>query len=363
MRKFSMLLLTAGLVFGGLAGCGDDADGSYGRYYDPGFRNNRNGTVEVVNNTSHDMLLFSGDTLGFGDIVGGVRAEDRSTINFSNKSDYKEGGYAILRAVRQTEFHAYKNQSLPGHTAMVTYGEGRRFTTNILPVTEGEYQYVVQNRSRDFGLELRENAPSGRKIAYLTKGEPRRIIRTASSSLLTLYPVWVAFNKQTKTIVTFTPTGVLDPHNIQPRHPNVLGLYSFPSGGSNIVNFPEIVLPFATIRVRNNASLLVIFRAGTTIRTPESGFQGIRSNTWETYEIEAEGGVLALNFAFGVGQAIVVPVRFEANPDALPVIENGYTYTVILNLKSGANPAMPESYEAWLVQDAKINTSDLLISI
>jgi hypothetical protein len=368
MLRFSVLLLVVGLVLG-FTGCPTDDKGGgggvYDEYYDGNFRSNRNGTVEVVNNTASDMLLFEGEIIGVNYIVGGVKSGTRNTINFSTKTDYQVGGYVLLRAVKQSEFDIHKNQSRIDHTAMVTYGEGKKFTTNIVSTTDGAYQYTVYNRSRDYGLELRKNSPEGEKIAYLTKGEVRRVIQSPNRDELTLYPVWVAFNNVTKSIVTFTPNETLSALDIQPKQPTEdVSPYYFPLGGTtaNII-FPDVNLPFATIQVRNNATLNANFRVANTVRTPESGYTGITSGARESYEIRAVGNdSLNLNLAMSQG-SIVVPVRFESDPGANGVIiENGYSYTVVLNLKNGADPALAASYEAWLSAGTKMNTSDLLIS-
>ncbi|WP_461255753.1 hypothetical protein [Treponema sp. R80B11-R83G3] len=247
---------------------------------------------------------------------------------------------------------------------MVTYGEGKKFTTNIVSTTDGAYQYTVYNRSRDYGLELRKNTPEGAKVAYLTKGEVRRVIQSPDRDELTLYPVWVAFNNVTKSIVTFTPSDTLSALDIQPKQPTEdVSPYYFPMGGTNNIAFPDVNLPFATILVRNNASLNANFRVANTIRTPESGYTGITSGARESYEIRAVAGD-SLNLNLAMSQAtIIVPVRFQSDPSASGVIiQNGYSYTVSLTLKNGADPALAASYEAWLSPGTQMNTNDLLVS-
>jgi hypothetical protein len=366
LLKISVLLLAMGLVFG-LVGCDDpenEGGGDYDQYYDGSFKNNRNGTTEVVNNTSSDMLLFTGEVISKNYIVGGVKAGTTNTLNFSNETDYQVGGYKLLRAVKQREFEAAGDQSRVDHSALVVYGEGRKFRVDIRSTTDGDYHYTVYNRSRDYGLELRRNAPEGEKVAYLTKGEVRREIKSSTINELTLYPVWVAFNNQTKSIVTFTPSGPLSALDVQPKRENdEESPYYFPADGTstNIV-FPDVQLPFATIQVRNNGSLTANFRVANTIRTPESGYTGISSGSRESYEIRSSGEGLNLNLAMAQGQ-IVVPVRFEDTPNEVTVtIENGYVYTVALNLVPNGDPGEQSDYRAWLVKGDAINTQDLLVS-
>jgi hypothetical protein len=371
LLKIPVLVLIVGLVLG-FVGCSGDEDGdkenktenTYAKYYSGTFRNNNKGTVEVVNNTHNDMLLFIGETISLNYIVGGVKAGTRNTINFSDRSDYQVGGYVLLRAVKQTEFNTAKDQSRVDHTAMVTYGEGRRYTTNILSTTDGAYRYMVHNRSRDYGLELRRNSPEGDKVAYLTKGEVRRIINTPDRDPATLYPVWVAFNNVTKTIVSFAPKGVLDYHDVQGSQPPAEPPnFYFPDDGTNVnIVFPDVVLPFATITVRNNQSRLLTFNSGTTPIRGESQQIGITSGMRDSYEIRSTGEGLNLNISIQTG-AIVIPVRFQTEPGASTVtVQNGYAYTVAFNLKPGADASQAASYEAWLSAGTKMNTSDLLVS-
>jgi len=368
MQKMWVIVLIVGLVFS-LAGCKDDdggkepgTGGNYAQYYDGTFRNNQNGTVEVVNNTKYDMLLFEGEIISTNYIVGGVKAGTRSNVNFSTKTDFNIGSYVLLRAVKQSEFETYKLESRIDHTAMATYGEGRKYTTNIVSTTDGAYRYMVYNRSKDYALELRKNSPEGEKVAYLTKGEVRRIINIPTGDIATLYPVWVAFNNVTKTIVSFAPSGVLDYHDVQGSQPPAEPPnFYFPDTGTSVnITFPDVVLPFATITIRNNQSRLITFRTGTTEIRGESQQIGVTSGMRDSYEIRSTGEGINLNISLQAG-AIVVPVRFESAPGASTVtVQNGYAYTVAFNLKPGADAALPASYEAWLSPGTQMNTSDLL---
>ena len=366
MRKkanFLVILLAVGLMLG-FTGCPDGSDDTdYSKYYAGTFRNNQNGATEVVNGTAHNMLLFQGELISLTSIVGGVKAGDRITLNFSDENDWLVGGYKLLRAVKESEFHTARDLSRVDHSALVTYGEGRRFSTNITSTTDGQYQYTVNNRSRDYGLELRENSPEGRKVAYLTKGEVRRVIKTPTVTELTLYPVWVAFNNQTKTIVTFSPTDILAAADVQPLRENEdVSPYYFPvAGGTGIIQFPNVQLPFATIKVRNNANLLANLRVAQQVRTAESGYTGISSGRLETYEIASSGGRLNLNLAMSQQQT-VVPVRLQSDPGAADVeIKNGNWYSVTLAF-TGSDQANPAHYTAWLVDEGAINTDALLVS-
>jgi len=368
LRKILVILVAVGLVWG-LIGCPTEENGGgendYDKYYGGDFKNNRNGTVEVVNNTQFDMLLFTGEILSLNYIVGGVKAGSRGNLNFSAKNDYQVGGYELLRAVRESEFHNHKTLARVDYSAMVTYGEGRKFITDIVSTTYGAYQYTVNNRSQDYGLELRKNSPEGEKVAYLTKGEVRRIIQSTDSTMLTLYPVWVAFNNVTKTIVTFTPNDGISSRDIQPKPPGQDNApENFPENTEVAIVFDDIKLPFATIKVRNNQSRVAVFRIGSGEQKPESGYVGITSGAQESYEIRPAQGTDVLNLNIYLSAlSVSVPVRYQDSPSATGVvIDNGYVYNVAFNLKQGAPNNQASSYEAWLVKGEAISTGDLLIS-
>jgi hypothetical protein len=126
--------------------------------------------------------------------------------------------------------------------------------------------------------------------------------------------------------------------------------------------FDNIELPFATIHVTNNANPTAFFRNAELQRLSQGGYYGIDSGRRESYEIRSIDDGLNLNLSMAQDQ-IVVRVRFEDDPDAATVtIENGYVYTISLNLKLGGNPDMASDYTAWLVKGSQINKGDLLIS-
>jgi hypothetical protein len=368
--RFSVLLLAAGLVLG-LAGCPNEDDGNggggggeYDQYYDGTFRNNRNGTVEVVNNTSHNMLLFSGETISLNYIVGGVRAYSTNTVNFSTESDYTVGSYKVIHAVKEGEFDTYGQNSKVDHSAMVTYRDGTKFRTNIVSTTDGAFQFTVNNKNTQYALELRKNTPEGEKVAYLTKAEQRRVIKSPSNAQMTLFPVWIAYNNATKSIVSFAPSDYGDIwegwRDVSPRSPrDDVSPYDFPDGNIDI-NFPNVQFPFATVQVRNNATRDINFRIANRILPAQSDYVSIPSGFSDTYELDGED--LDLNISMQNG-SMVIKVRFENAPGASSVtIEQGYVYNVVLNIKPGEDPSQVSSYEAWLVKGAELKKSDLLTS-
>jgi len=364
--------LVLGLI-AGFIGCEDDPEkekepqpqtqDNYAQYYDGNFRNNRNGTVEVVNNTSHDMLLFSGATLSLNYIVGGVRAYSTNTVNFSTETDYTVGGYKVIHAVKQNEFDTYGQNSKVDHSAMVTYRDGAKFRTNIVSTTDGAYQFTVNNKNTSYALELRKNSPDGEKVAYLTRAEQRRIIKSPSNTQMTLFPVWIAFNNVTKTIVSFSPSDAGDiwegQRDVSPRSPTEdVSPYNFPDSEIEIAF--DIDFPFATVMVRNNAGRDVNFRIANRILTAQSSYPSIPSGFSDTFELISDGEPLYLNLSMQNG-SMVIPVKFEGETEN-PTIENGWVYNITINLKQGQQPSQVTSYEAFIVKGTELNKNNLLTS-
>ena len=249
LLKYPALLLVIGILC--FSGCDkdgrnndDDDDEENGNIYDTfysgDYRDNQIGTVEVVNNTVYDMLLFSGPVISTNYIVGGVRAGATNTVNFSTESDYKIGGFKILQAVKQSEFDAQKIASIVDWRAMVTYREGSKFHTTI-SFTEGGYQYRVSNRSALYSLELRKNSPDGERVVFIERAEVNKVVRCADDNPITVFPVWIAFNTETKALVNFTPVDYLNhPVTIEPKLPSdSVNSYNFPTAGEIEIFFPD----------------------------------------------------------------------------------------------------------------------------
>jgi hypothetical protein len=369
--KFWVFLLVVGLLFI-ITNCKepddkDEGEGEdvtvdiYAQYYEGAYRDNKNGSVEVINPTKHDMLLFKNNKLIDDNILSGVRNGDTAQINFSDERDYIVGGYKIIYAVKQSEYEKAKGDSKVDYTAMVTYRNGSPFSITLISRYDGNYQFTSFNRNTDWPMELRKNTYEGEKIAFLAKGETFYEVKTADTKLFTVYPVWIAYNNVSKSIVSFCPKDdILSVQLVQPVLPEEdnAPLY-FPGGGTSTITF-EIDLPFATVQVQNNTSLITVFRVANGIKTPQSNYQGIRSGTKETYEIRSEGVGLDLNLAVGPMQNLKILVRDEDDPTIEPVIENGWIYTVNLKLKDGGDPTVVTDYTAWLVKGSQINQKQFL---
>ena len=171
-----ILALVIGVLF---VGCGESKDDNnnnntndaYTQYYDPTFRGNNNGTVEVINPTSHKMLLFRRGALLDSNIIGGVHPSDTMQVNFSDRSDFTVGGYEIIYAIKQSEYESKKGNSEIDYSAMITYRNNSRFRITLQSRYDGNYVFQCFNRSEDWPMEIRKNSPDGDKIAFLARRE------------------------------------------------------------------------------------------------------------------------------------------------------------------------------------------------
>ena len=351
---------------GGTTGGNNGNAGGFEQFFAPAFNNNSTGSTIVANNTPFDMLLFRGEALTTGNIVAGVRAGVPSTrINLSNETNYNVGGWVVLRAVRASAFEADGMQARVDHSVMATFRQGTETTVSIVSTTDGGFQFVVHNMSNQFALQLRENSPTGRVVAFLTRGEQNRVINTPSAEQILLHPVWIGFSTQTMSIVEFAPTEDFSAQQAIPSQPGV-GLthnMHFPWQGAAPISFP-VRAPAAVIRVQNNFDLAVTFRTSTSphhaIDAPETILgTGIIPGDWRSFSMETAGtGGLNLNI-FLQGGNVAVPVRF-AGSDQLPIIEAGYYYLVTFRHLTGEPLGNPASYEALISRTRAIDTAGVI---
>ena len=117
------------------------------------------------------MVIFQGQTPTINNILGGVRGGASRDIDVSSHvTDFGVGGFMILRGITLDQYNANKsNLSLARieYSAMATYGQGKKFRTEIMPNYMGDYAYRVTNIGR-IGMELRKDSPDGEKVVNST---------------------------------------------------------------------------------------------------------------------------------------------------------------------------------------------------
>lgn len=344
---------------------GDDGNKQDGNNIN--WNSEANGTLTVVNNSQDDMVMFIGKTPTLNSILGGVRSGRTITLDVSDDvEDFQVGGYMILRAIRLTEFEKNKADlrlAKVDYSAMATYGAGKKYRAELISTTGGEYSYIVQNRA-NYGLELRLNSPDGEKLSYLSAKQSRTALYATTPEAMTIWPVYVAYNTRSQSIVTFAPKDYAQSQDVQPRAiGSSISEYDFPPQDADLsIVFGAVSLPFATITVTNNATRDSSFCIGTSTRKAESNYSLVSSGQIESYEIPATeaGQELALNCGL-LNNSVRVPVKFDGQTTTNPTIKNGYIYQITLSY-TGSAVDQVASYTAVIREIEKINTSDILVA-
>ncbi|MDR0472672.1 MAG: hypothetical protein LBH43_03230 [Treponema sp.] len=343
MLKFSALVLAAWLILG-FAGCDDGSGGNTGED-NINWSNEPSGTLNVTNNTSKDMVLFIGQTPATNNIIGGVRAGVSKDFDISSHvSDFQIGGFVVLRGIAKDEYNANKSNLTRArieYSAMATYGQNKKFRTEISPSYMGDYAYRVTNIG-PIGMELRKDSPDGEKIGYLPNLASNMLLYADSTDGFSIYPVYVYYTKSNGQVTTLKPTSMFETVSVSPRAATggAIQSYTFPADdNATWENIKEtLTSPVAYVTVTNNVSNQSgrVTIAGTNRIKSQNGFDSIGSGEMLTYEIESTvAGApknLVLSFYNGV---LNLPVRFTGE-DTSPVLKNGYDYTVSVS-GSGQN--------------------------
>ena len=336
LLKISVLLLAAVLILG-LAGCPNPDDEKGGD--DIKWTSDANGTLTVINNTSKDMVLFSGQTPSATNLLGGVRATSTRELDISSVvDDFSVGGYLILRGISLEEYNKNKSnlpQARIEYSAMATYGQGKKFRTEISPSYMGDFAYRVTNLGR-IGIELRKESPDGEKIGYLSSLASNTLLYADSSDGFAIYPVYVYFQKSTGQVTTLRPTSHFDTVTVSPRSAtgNEIQVYTFPNDPTvtwdNIKGTLTSPVAYVTVinNVPNQSGRVTI--AGTNRLNSQNGYDTIGAGEILTYEISStnEGAERNVVLQFYSG-ALNLPVRLDNN--SIPVLKNGFDYTITVS--------------------------------
>jgi len=362
LTLFPLLLLGAAFTF---LSCGVHDDAEMFIKWD----SDNGGTLEVTNTSSKDIVLFHGQVPAEKSIMGGVRAGSTRNIDISKYvTDFDVGGYIILRGMSRDEFNENSLNLAAAKVefnAMATYRAGQRYRVTI------DYNYMGDNAFRvtnngEFGLELRKNSPEGEKIAYLPKLSTNNIIYTQTTEAITLFPVYVAYNKSNATVITLNATSLFETVTAAPRpaNSNYIQTYSFPNDPT--LTWEKIrgslKSPVAYVTVKNNVINQAAYftNAGSARFKSQQGYDAIGSGEQWIFEVEAtEEGVPTNLVATLYGEKIKAYVRTKEAPGESPVIKNGYNYTVVI--EGGGQES--SGYTAFIEETGKRDLSDQLTSL
>jgi hypothetical protein len=311
------------------------------------------------------MVLFQGQTPTVNNIIGGVKAGASRDLDISSHvSDFQIGGFMILRGITLDEYNANKSnlaQAKIEYSAMATYGQGKKFRTEINPSFMGDYMYRVSNIGR-IGMELRKDSPDGEKVGYLPSLANAMTLYADSTDGFTLYPVYVYYSKSTGQVTTLRPTTMFDTVTVSPRSATAgqVQSYTFPADtGATWENIKStLTSPVAYITVTNNVigQSGRVTLAGSYLKS-QNGFDTIGSGETLTYEIRSTTNGTMQNIVLQFyGTALNLPVRFEGQTTN-PIIKNGYDYTISV----GGSGSEPDGYTVTLEEsdDARDLSDDI----
>jgi len=365
MKKIPLFLLLLGAAFTFLS-CGVHDSAEISLKWD----SDNGGTLEVVNTSSKDIVLFHGQVPANSSIMGGVRAGSTRNIDISKYvPDFDVGGWIILRGMSREEFNENSLNLAAAKiefNAMATYGAGKKYRVTIDYNYTGDNAIRVTNRGR-VGLELRKDSPEGEKVAYLPALQVNQMLYTQTADAITLFPFYVLYNKSTQTVTTLKATSMYESVMAAPRpasDPQRINTVYFPNDETDswekIVGTLKSPVAYVTVthNVMNQAAYFT--NASSTRYYSQGGYDAIGSGEQLTFEVEAaeEPGIAKGLMVVLYNGLIRVPVLFEGETTE-PVIENGYDYMVSVR-GSGQNE---KDYSATIVRGKKRDLSDQLTSL
>lgn len=333
------------------------------------YESEANGTLKIANNTAKDMVVFIGQTPSVNNVLGGVKAGSNRFFDISDDvDDFDVGGYLVLRAMSQEEFDANKsNLSLAKveYSAMATYGQGKKFSTEINPAYTGDYYFKVTNSGR-IGIELRKDSPDGEKLGYLPAFATNYTMYTSTPDGMSIFPVYVYYSKSSGKVHTVKADSHFASVSIagRPLSDSSVASIELPAEG---INWEDIVgtlsSPVAYISCTNNVTNQGAYftKAGTTRIKAQNGYDMLNPGELNTYEVKAteEGQDLNLIVTLYNGQ-IKVPVKDAVGNSV--AIKNGYDYNVTISY-NGQGVEDSANYSAVIVEGAKRDLSDEIESL
>jgi hypothetical protein len=379
MKKlFMMAALLTALIFAGVmfaactdsnnAGDGDTGAPDTGNIDDDsdgdficGLPDELYGGFTIINSTDKDIIIFKGMPSA-SNILGGVRAFSTKTFDlFDDVDDFDPGGYLILRGITLDEYNANKANLFSAkitYSAMATYGQGKKYCAEISPNCIGDYAYKVSNLGR-IGFELRKDSPDGEKMAYIPALSTNLMVYSDTSDELTLFPIYVYFNRSTRQVTKLKLAGYVDSMPVVPRPVDSgVSAYQFPNNATWDSIMLSLVSPVAYISVSNNLSNqdARFTIAGSNAIVAQNGYSSISSGEQLTFEVQStdSGAEKSIVMTLYAGK-IQVPVRFAGETN-FPTIRNGYDYNVTLT-GSGTDAA---NYSAVITEVGRRDISDVM---
>jgi len=333
------------------------------------------GTLEMVNGSNKDMILFVGKIPANSNMLGGVRAGATQKLDISGQvADFDVGGYAVVRGISKDEYD--KNIDLANakieYTALVTYRSGQLFRYNIDPNYMGNNGFKVTNRL-NIGVELRESTPEGRKIAYLPRLATEQMIYTDKRDAVTLFPVYVFYNRTTGEVSTLEASDIFQSVTVLPEQlgPTTSGVSNYYVPNDASLTWADIIgtlkQPVAYVTVVSNIANQAgyVTRSTSTRLIDQNGDNAIGSGKQSVFEVTSteEGAEIELAAVY-YGGSIIVPF-LDKDGNVIP-IRNGYNYTVTVSYdprySGGGGLQTKENYKATIIEGSKRDVSKDIVS-
>jgi hypothetical protein len=285
-------------------------------------------------------------------------------------SDFSTGGYMVLRGVSLEQYEENKSnlaQAKIDFSAMATYKAGEKYRLDINPSYMGDFGFMINNNS-PLGIELRKNSSQGEKVAYLPANQQKQYVYTGTSTAITLFPVYVYFNKSTGEVTTIASKDIYETIEATPRPlANASSIYTYTAPVDNqawntIIG--NLTVPYAYITVQNNLPRACLFTiGGYNNQFSKNGYDAIGVGERSVFEIEATDAGIQINFVINAyGGDILVPVRYEGDPNIVPTIKNAFDYDVSIVFLGGDN-RKSESYSATIIERNKRDLSEMIESL
>jgi len=302
------------------------------------WTNDINGTLNVNNKSSKDMVLFLGMPNN-NNLIGGVKTGVIKDFYIASKiNNFETGGLAVIYGISIDEYNANIDNLTSAkreYSAMIIYGQGKTYKIEITSLSMGEYMYRISNPNK-YGIELRKNSPDGEKIGFIPALSVNVSMYANSSEPFSIVPVFVVYNNVVKEIVTYVPIdnnifqGMPYFVTISPKGMNSNEIQTY------IINIENLTISLSTayINIINNTTLPCEVGIGNTILKSVNGLNIISSGQTLTYSILSTTEGMQQNIILKY-QVSNLPVRFSGETTP-PVIKNGYQYTITVT-GSGSN--------------------------
>jgi hypothetical protein len=364
-KHFFSVAVFAALAAFAITGCGNYT-------YNDGINwdGDNGGTLELVNGSNKDMIMFLAEKPSPTTIIGGVQAgQTRSFDVCKHVSDCPTGGYGVLRGVTKEQYDKYGAEARVEFNQMITYRSGTKYRYNINPAYLGDYGFKVHNVA-NLGVELRKNSPDGEKISYLGALQQNQIVYASSTDDITIFPVYILFNISTGEITSVRTTDMRNVVSVGPRLLTDQGMYNLyfpPQGVSWESILGDLKFPTAYVTVINNAAPGRSARftvTGTRDLISQNGYNSINAGERLLYEVEAgEDGPVSVNLVVMLTGGVPVPVRFRDEETGLletasPQLENGFNYTVEVE-QIDQDVTSPSSFTAEIKKGSQRDISSL----